>query len=267
MYMNILCLVKRFFWLVHHFRTFGLIISSTCNFPPLNKIFFGTTMILLMFKSSIVFEIVANQPQRQCNYQYTNSFLIFFIYFASAVMAAGQEEGAGGRGGSPAYSKMELLHLLDIMERIIPVSGEEWDQVDVHHCTLYPVRKAKGLQCKFQGLYRKTNSTGDPDCPLSVKHAKLLRRTIIERCEVDDAEVEEVVQYVGDMELLSKFPGIQCLHEIAEDSGKEGVVDPPQAPAPQTNAEVQPPPAETSQPAAVEQGGSQSRPSGRTDAS
>jgi hypothetical protein len=135
-------LLKDFFWLVHHFRTFGLIISSTCNFPPLNKIFFGTTMILLMFKSSIVFEIVANQPQRQCNYQYTNSFLIFFIYFASAVMAAGQEEGAGGRGGSPAYSKMELLHLLDIMERIIPVSGEEWDQVDVHHCTLYPVRKA-----------------------------------------------------------------------------------------------------------------------------
>ena len=49
---------------------------------------------------------------------------------------------------------------------------------------------------------------------------------------MDDAEVEEVVQGVGDLEILPKFPGIQRLHEIAEDSGEEGVVDPPQAPAP-----------------------------------
>jgi hypothetical protein len=95
-------------------------------------------------------------------------------------MTAGQEKGTRGRGGSPAYSETELLHLLGIIERIIPVSGEEWDQVEVHHCTLYPARKAKGLRHKFQELYRKKNSNGDPDCPLSVNHAKLLRRAIIE---------------------------------------------------------------------------------------
>jgi hypothetical protein len=104
-------------------------------------------------------------------------------------MAARQEDGARGRGGSPAYSEMELLNLLGIIERIIPVKGEEWDQVEVQHCTLYPVRKAEGLQCKFQELYRKKKSTGDPDCPLSVKRAKLLRRAIIERCEVDEPNV------------------------------------------------------------------------------
>jgi hypothetical protein len=83
-------------------------------------------------------------------------------------MTARQEEGARGRGGSPAYSEMELLNLLGIIEQIIPVSGEEWDQVEVHHCTLYPARKAEGLGHKYQELYRKKKSTGDPDCPLSV---------------------------------------------------------------------------------------------------
>jgi hypothetical protein len=115
----------------------------------------------------------------------------------------------------------------------------------VQHCTLYPVRKAEGLRRKFQELYRKKKSTGDPDCPLSVKHAKLLRRAIIERCEVDDAEIEEVDQGHGVVEQLPEFPGIQRLHEIDEDSGEEGVADAPQAPAPQ----VQPPPAEPNQPA------------------
>ena len=163
-------------------------------------------------------------------------------------MAARQDDGARGRGGSPAYSETELLNLLSIIERIIPVSGEEWDQVEVHHNILYPVRKAEGLRRKFQELYRKKKSTGDPDCPLSVKRAKLLRRAIIERCEVDDAEVEDVVQGHGDVELLPEFPGIQRLHEIDEDSGEEGVVDPPQAPAAQP-VEVQHPPAEAARPA------------------
>jgi hypothetical protein len=39
-------------------------------------------------------------------------------------MAARQEEGARGRGGSPAYSEMELLTLLGIIEWIILVSRE-----------------------------------------------------------------------------------------------------------------------------------------------
>jgi hypothetical protein len=173
------------------------------------------------------------------------SFLIFLKFLTSTVMVARQEEVARGRGGSPAYSKMNLL---SVIERIIPGRREEWDQVEMHHSISYPVRKAEGLQCKFQEIYRKKKSTGDPDCPLSVKHAKLIRRAIIERCERDDAEIDEVVQFTGDMELLPEFPGIQCLHEIDEDSGKEGVMDPPQAPAPQPAAEVQTTPAEAKQP-------------------
>jgi hypothetical protein len=69
---------------------------------------------------------------------------------------------------------MELLNLLSIIEWLVPVSGEEWDQVEVQHGLMYPNRKAEGLRRKFQELYRKKKSTGDPDCPLSVKRAKLL---------------------------------------------------------------------------------------------
>ena len=90
---------------------------------------------------------------------------------------------------------------------------------------------------------------GDPDCPLSVKRAKLLRRAIIERCEVDDAEVEEVVQGHGDVEQLPEFPGTQRLHEIDEDSGEEGAADHPQVPAPQPVPQIQPPHAQANQPA------------------
>ncbi len=82
---------------------------------------------------------------------------------------------------------------------------------------------------------------GETNC---VQSMALLRRAIIERCEVDDAEVEDVVQGARDLELLPEFPEIQCLHEIAEDSGEEGVADPPQAPIPQPAAEGQPLPTE-----------------------
>jgi hypothetical protein len=95
-------------------------------------------------------------------------------------MVATQYAEGGRRGVSPAYSEMELLHLLCIVERLILLSGEEWDQVEVQHCILFPVRKAEVLRCKFQELYRKKKATGDLDWPLSVKHAKLLRRSIIE---------------------------------------------------------------------------------------
>lgn len=46
---------------------------------------------------------------------------------------------------------------------------------------------------------------------------------------MDDADVEDVVQGGGDIELLPGFPGIQCLHKIAEDSGEEEIADPPKA--------------------------------------
>jgi hypothetical protein len=69
------------------------------------------------------------------------SNFFFYLFLASAVMVARQEEGARGRGGSPAYSEMEWLNLLGIIGQIIPVSGEEWDSVEVQHCISYSVRK------------------------------------------------------------------------------------------------------------------------------
>jgi hypothetical protein len=68
---------------------------------------------------------------------------------------------------------------------------------------------------------------------------------------VDDAEVEDVVQVIGDVELLPEFPGIQCLHDIAEDSREEGVANHPKVPVPQPAAEVQHPHAEVNQSAVV----------------
>jgi hypothetical protein len=94
------------------------------------------------------------------------NFISILSYFFDWCSHSGKARGSGktrGRGGSPSYSEMELLNLLGIIKRIIPASGEEWDQVEVHHCTLYTVRKAEGLQCKFQELYRKKKLTGDPD--------------------------------------------------------------------------------------------------------
>jgi hypothetical protein len=68
---------------------------------------------------------------------------------------------------------------------------------------------------------------------------------------VDDAEVDDVVPAIGDVELLPDFPGVQRLHEIAEDSGKEGVATPPNVAIPPPVTVANRPTVEVAPPAAA----------------
>ncbi len=88
------------------------------------------------------------------------------------------------------FTSMEVQGLLNVIEEILPVHGEEWEDVSQSHAENSPNshRTSESLKRKFQQLYRAKKPTGDPFCPPEVRMAKRLRRLITTKCEIDDAE-------------------------------------------------------------------------------
>jgi hypothetical protein len=62
--------------------------------------------------------------------------------------------------------------------------------VEAEHLKKWPdtSRDVAGLRRKFQALYRKKASTGDPTCNPEVKQAKSIIFQIREKAECDDLE-------------------------------------------------------------------------------
>jgi hypothetical protein len=103
-----------------------------------------------------------------------------------------QQEQVPQRAGNntPQYNSTEIQGLLNIIEEILPVHGEEWEEVLQAHAANFPnsQRTAESLKGKFQQIYRVKKPTGDPFCPPEVRMAKRLRHLITTKCEIDDAE-------------------------------------------------------------------------------
>ena len=91
---------------------------------------------------------------------------------------------AGGRG--LGFSAGELDCLLDLLEEHLPIGLTEWEMLLAKHEQRYPNsdRSVDSLRCKFASLYRKTVPAGNPNIPLSVKRAKVVRQKIIERSDL-----------------------------------------------------------------------------------
>ena len=88
------------------------------------------------------------------------------------------------RGGRRNYSKQEQLHLLGIMNVLMPIGGDEWDQVLERHSVRYPGREVDSLRRKFSQLHRKSHPTGDPVCPTEIKLAKRVKYKISSRADI-----------------------------------------------------------------------------------
>jgi hypothetical protein len=103
-----------------------------------------------------------------------------------------QQQQAHQHAGNnaPQYSSTEVQGLLQVIEEVLSVHGEEWDDVSQAHATNFPnsQRTAESLKRKFQQLYRVKKPTGDPFCPPEVRMVKRLRHLITTKCEIDDAE-------------------------------------------------------------------------------
>lgn len=101
---------------------------------------------------------------------------------------ASARPSSGPRG--PGFSTYELEVFLDILEKHVPIGGDEWDAVCREHCAEIGEdrRTVDSLRRKFTTLYRTKVPTGDPKCPLAVKQAKRVRQLIVERSEISDCE-------------------------------------------------------------------------------
>jgi len=97
----------------------------------------------------------------------------------------------------PKFHNPEIFNFLHITEDILPISGEEWEDVETEHMIEYAEhnRTAASIRRKFMELYNKKIPTGDPTMPDTVRLAKTIRYKIEEKSdaavgvEVDDAEL------------------------------------------------------------------------------
>jgi hypothetical protein len=102
-----------------------------------------------------------------------------------------------------------------VLEEILPVHGEEWEDVLLSHAANFPGshRTSDSLHRKFLQLYRVKKPTGDPFCPPDVRKAKCLCHLITTKCEIDDAEGGPLA------------PDVSFDHDIIEDDNVENEDD------------------------------------------
>ncbi len=118
------------------------------------------------------------------------------------------------------YTSVEVHALLRIVEQILPVDGEDWEEVARLHNLNFPTngRDASKLKRKFQQLYRVEMPTGNPMCPPDVRMAKRIREQIRDKTEIDDGEEELVLpdgSFQEDVE-LQQFDNLDDASEVEE---------------------------------------------------
>ena len=103
-----------------------------------------------------------------------------------------KDNDKGRKIGTPNYGIAETTHLLDIMERILPIGPDEWDRVVDEHDAVYPGRRSyDSIRRRFQNLHRKHAPTGSPNIPEDVRRARLIKYKIGRRADLGDGEANE----------------------------------------------------------------------------
>ena len=117
--------------------------------------------------------------------------------FASLPIQRTKMSSNGRKHGQGNYGRVETVHLLNILQRILPIGSEEWQQCLDEHNLEYPGRCKQSIMRKYAGLYRKGTPTGDPNCPDNVKLAKRVKYAIGNRAAIGDGEEQYVVETNG----------------------------------------------------------------------
>jgi hypothetical protein len=120
------------------------------------------------------------------------------------------------------YTSVEVHALLRLVEQMLPVDGEDWEEVARLHNLNFPTngRDAAKLKRKFQQLYRVEMPTGDPMCPPEVRIAKRIREKIRDKSEIDDGE-EELVLPDGTIQEDVELQAFDAVDDASE--GEEGL--------------------------------------------
>ncbi len=85
---------------------------------------------------------------------------------------------------------MQVQGLLNVIEEILPVHGEEWEDVSQSHAANFPSshHTSDSLKRKFQQLSQVKKLTGVLFFPPEVRKAKHLHHVITTKCEIDNAK-------------------------------------------------------------------------------
>ena len=67
---------------------------------------------------------------------------------------------------------------MNIMERILPIGQQEWEQVFTEHDAVWPGRDLESIRRRCNRLHRKKTPTGDPNVPPEVRQAKRVNHRI-----------------------------------------------------------------------------------------
>jgi len=92
-----------------------------------------------------------------------------------------------GKGFTPAQEE----DMLDVIEEILPVGGEEWTLVKFKHDKKWGFmnRKEDGLRRKCSTLYRNKAPTGNPIIPNTVQRAQDIRQSIRDKADMGEGDV------------------------------------------------------------------------------
>jgi hypothetical protein len=91
-----------------------------------------------------------------------------------------------------AFSNKEVEALLQHIGDLLPIAGEEWDEIEHLHAKMFPKleRLKDTLKCKFQSIYLTKSPTCDPQCPPNVRLAKHIYNQIKEKADISEGEEE-----------------------------------------------------------------------------
>ena len=90
---------------------------------------------------------------------------------APAPAPAPKEKKKKGRGSNATYDREEQMHLFEIISDVLPISGDDWDEVLSRHNEKYASknRDIVSIRRKFSNTHKIKCPTGNPYMPDHVR--------------------------------------------------------------------------------------------------
>mmetsp|Transcript_34381 Transcript_34381/g.80251 ORF Transcript_34381/g.80251 Transcript_34381/m.80251 type:complete len:268 (-) Transcript_34381:122-925(-) len=122
---------------------------------------------------------------------------------AAALLAQANPNGAKGKGkkkgGGSRWKEREVVAMLGFVREVLPRGVTEWELVAAKYAEWVdengaPHRDKDAVKNKYQTLKNTQKSTGDPECPSTVREAKHIARDIEAKGECGAVEDEAAAE-------------------------------------------------------------------------
>mmetsp|Transcript_5848 Transcript_5848/g.13808 ORF Transcript_5848/g.13808 Transcript_5848/m.13808 type:complete len:421 (+) Transcript_5848:85-1347(+) len=150
---------------------------------------------------------------------------------AAALLAQANPNGAKGKGkkkgGGSRWKEREVVAMLGFVREVLPRGVTEWELVAAKYAEWVdengaPHRDKDAVKNKYQTLKNTQKSTGDPECPSTVREAKHIARDIEAKGECGAVEDEAAAEREEEEEEEELDPE-EGEGENVEPAEKEGV--------------------------------------------